>query len=317
MDIEKLKATVKAFISQAQAGASIENPKFDFKRKWPDLQDSQGISTFLRLVTSLANSVGPEGIVVYGFDEKSNEFHDAKFTDCGLKDTSQLNGLIVKRVDKAFILNCVDIDIEGHSLSVIQIPVSFDKPHVIKSYEKKSNSGPVKEDHRIFVRKGSASELATKYDLDLMYYDQKNFILDYDLRITSGSIGIFEKDNKYRFQMRYIIENTGRRIVGISKLEFQFEVEFFLPEIFNLSVVFGKPDDKQYEETIKISPIIIRPNDIVSGFFKLAPNFPIEKRITPKEIENLNNQNAHYYRNGLALMKLTSGEEIKKIVRVM
>ena len=38
------------------------------------------------------------GFIVMGFDERRKLFKDARFEDCGLKDTNELNKIIIKRV---------------------------------------------------------------------------------------------------------------------------------------------------------------------------------------------------------------------------
>jgi hypothetical protein len=105
----------------------------------------------------------------------------------------------------------------GHKLSIIQLPPSLDKPHVIRGYVK---NGRVFE-HETFVRNGTSTHVATKYDLDLMYYDRKNIIPDFEIHChcPESKLEVFAKQggNIY-LRGPFMIENTGRRPIVIRSM---------------------------------------------------------------------------------------------------
>ncbi|MEO5600855.1 MAG: RNA-binding domain-containing protein [Cyclobacteriaceae bacterium] len=156
-----------------------ENPKFDFKAIWYDLKSSKDISEFLKDTTSIVNTFGPDGFIVIGFGDKKKEFTQTTFKDSKLRDSADIINLINGN-DRLFIVNTIDIEVKGNSLSVIHIPPSIDKPHVIKKYITYETDGQAKkeEDNKIWVRKNSQTFTASKYDIDLMYYDRKNILPD-------------------------------------------------------------------------------------------------------------------------------------------
>lgn len=224
MNEAEIKNLVTSYIEQALGGMDKENPKFDFKRSWYDLKKPKDINEFLKDTSSIANTIGPDGFIVIGFDDKRNEFYNSTFKASNLRDSSDLINLINSRVDRLFTINTVDININGNSLSVIHIPPSLDKPHVIRQYIKFDKEGKVKqeEDNKIFVRRNSSSVSASKYDLELMYYDRKNIIPDY---LLFGNFHVkasqFGKVNGAitSFATHFTLENTGRRPLAISHIK--------------------------------------------------------------------------------------------------
>lgn len=194
----------------------------DFKRDWYDLKIPQGINEFLKDTTSIVNTFGPDGLLIIGFDDERKEFKSAGFKDSGLRDTSAITGLINRKVDRLFDLNIIDAEVDGNLLSLIHIPASIDKPHVIRLYQTFHSDGKVKkkEEHKIFVRKGSRVFPASKYDIELMYYDRKNIIPDYEIHVNYNvATTTFNVDHNRRVMLTsyFTIENTGRRPVAISQ----------------------------------------------------------------------------------------------------
>jgi len=225
-EIEKI---VSSYIEQSKGGLDKEHPKFDFKRKWYDLSSNPDINEFLKDTTSIANTVGLDGFIVIGFDDKNKEFYPATFKDSNLRDPSDITNLINKKIDRLFELNTLDIQIQDNNLSVIHIPPSIDKPHVIKLYQTFDKQGNIKkeEENKVFVRKNSRTSTASKYDYELMYYDRKNIIPDYELHSNFNSRStVFNCtiEKEIQLTIHLTIENTGRRPVAIGKITFSIEI---------------------------------------------------------------------------------------------
>ena len=188
---EKVEKQIKIYICQAlhsiEKGkkADNENPKLDFKREWYDMKTPIGINEFLKDTTAIANTVGLDGFIVFGFDDKTGKFFESNFEDSKLKDTSDLNGIIIKRCSNLFDVIFYPIEIDGNKLSVLHIPPTLEKPIVILNYQKFHKDKSIKDEeaHRIFIRKGTAIYPASKYDLELMFYDRKNIQPDYELEL--------------------------------------------------------------------------------------------------------------------------------------
>jgi hypothetical protein len=222
---------VSSYLNQSLDGLEVENAKFDFKRSWYNLGDSKGKSEFLKDTSAIANTFGPDGFIVIGFDDKRKEFEDCEFRQSGLRDTSMIPDLINKSVDRLFTIDYYEEVINGKRLGILHIPPSIDKPHVIRSYRTINKRGDEREElHKIFVRKNSQTFPASKYDLDLMYYDRKNVVPEYQL-ISSFNTEAFKNrlneltgKNPLIIEVVISIENTGRRPVSISSFNLQLSL---------------------------------------------------------------------------------------------
>lgn len=212
-------------------GHEIEHGKLEFKREWYNLKDDKGIAAFLKDVCAIANTVGPDGYLVIGFDTKNKKFNPVKFSDCGLRDSADLPGIIVKHVDSSFVIDFFPLEVDGQVLNVIHIPPSLDKPHVIRNHKSWPGGNLREEIHRIFVRKGSTVREATKYDIELMYYDRKNIIPEYQFHGTIDyRNGVFmahaetapnsQLVKTLTWNFPFILENTGRRTVLVNSVKF-------------------------------------------------------------------------------------------------
>lgn len=231
---EEVLRQAHSYISQSIGGLEVENSKIDFKAIWYDLTEPKGINEFVKDTSAIANSFGPDGMLIFGYDDKKRQLYNCTFKESGLKDSSQLPDLINKRVDRLFHFNLIEGEVLGYNISIIHIPPSMDKPHVIRNYktfdkttlEIKSN-----EDHKIFIRRGSSTYPASKSDLELMYYDRKNIQSDYEILATSPRdsfsfmlIGMTNDQYFIRAKMNIIMENVGRRPVSICKIRFRMSL---------------------------------------------------------------------------------------------
>lgn len=270
MGKEEIEKIVTSYIKQSAGGLQIENPKFDFKEQWYNLSSKPGINEFLKDTSAIANTFGPDGFIVIGYNDKNNTFHDTTFHDSKLGDTSKITDLVNRKVDRLFTLSVYDTVIEGHKLSIVHIPPSIDKPHVITNYQTFNKDGTIKkeESQRIFVRKGTATYPASKHDIELMYYDRKNIIPEYKIHssfhVKTLSLDVhynhhnpdWNKTNSFpvRTTISLTIENLGLRPVSITN----FILELFL---FEDSSELEKLKLKSLEKYLS-EPITIQPGQI-------------------------------------------------------
>jgi hypothetical protein len=230
MGIEEITHRVTSYINLSLSGNEAENPKVDFKRHWYNMQDTKSLMEFLKDTSAIANTFGPDGFIIIGYDDRTKDFHECNFSDSGKKDTSEITDVINKNIDRLFSIHYYEVNILGHRLGVLHIPPSIDKPHVIRNYKTFKGPDQVPNEHRIFTRKGTSTRIATKYDIDLMYYDQKNIQAEYELYVSFSAQNIsfyqpIETQNltvpiPIRFRVTLYIENTGRRPVSITALTF-------------------------------------------------------------------------------------------------
>lgn len=307
MNKDKIEQIVKQSINQSIAGQEIENKKFDFKKKWYDLTDKKGINEFLKDTSSIANTFGLDGLIVIGFDDKTKVFEDSVFSNCGLKDKSQIYQVLIKRLSHPFDINIYDFEINKHQVSIIHIPPTLEKPFLIKNYQTYHKDGKEKkrEEHKIFVRKDAGTFPATKYDIDLMYYDRKNFNIQksYDVEVNLTDYNFYfavhnstnhyidldklpnlKNDMEYNFDRLHIagkfsfaFENIGKKPLSISLIIMSFPEMTIYEELAD-----GDKLVTEYTDDIIISyknfkdKVIIIPSgqsdtfslELVSGYIK-------------------------------------------------
>jgi len=294
----EIKKKVKESIEQSINGLEKESTKLDFKLKWYNLKEEKEVFEFIKDTTALVNTVGLDALIIIGYDEKRKIFQDAKITDSKRKATD-INDIFSKRVSTFFDLNIYEFDnieIKGANrvLSVIHIPIFLDKPVVIKGFKNfrqlDKNGNPRIEEQKIFVRKNSSNRPASKYDIDLMYYDRKNIIPDY--RAFFNIINVIEtqkplsKKNKNNYSeiLFYIfLENLGSRSLSLSHIELKCFVPIErrnpLEYLFSSSKLYRF--DLSYKMTNKalpLSSLIINPNSANSFILEVEKVFSPSRR---------------------------------------
>ncbi|MFA6072034.1 MAG: ATP-binding protein [Janthinobacterium sp.] len=311
MEYQEIVDQATSYINQSFAGLEVENPKIDFKTNWYKLNEPRGINEFIKDTSAVANSFGPDGLIIIGYDDKSKTFSNACFEDSGLRDSSQLPDLINKKVDRLFHLNLIEAEISGHRIAILHIPPSIDKPHVIRNYqtfEKGTSNIKSSEDHKIFIRRGSSTYPASKSDLELMYYDRKNIVPEYrvlaTLPLTSVRLNLTPYTNG-AFTLggfiNLILENVGRRPISVCGLMVEFSV-FIDPSDFE-RIEFNALD------SYLGNPIIVQSGQLVNAAFEITTHMhpnptKLSSRLkdfveSPKEIKIMN-----------YMLKLSNGEKI-------
>jgi hypothetical protein len=232
MTRDEIERTVKAYLLQAisNPGIDLETNKLDFKSEWYNLKDEKGKNEFLKDATGIVNSYGgADGFIVIGFNCKDNSFVNSPFTQSGLKDKTELIGIIASKVDRPFNLDEIPIQYNGKILSVVHIPPSLDKPHVIRRYV--SDKGAEYE-NEVFVRHGSGAKRATKHDLDLMYAEKRSIVID---KRIDASINLILHTHRFQefesvpisFKTHIFLHNFGSRTIAFSKLILTIQVNGF------------------------------------------------------------------------------------------
>ena len=275
MTEDEIKRIVTKYIYQAFEGMSKENNKFDFKKSWYNLKEDLEVNEFLKDISAMVNTPGPDGFIVIGFDDKSKEYNPSIFLDSKLKDKNEIPGILIRRIDHAFDINIYDIKIDENKLSVIHIPPSYSKPHFLKNYKSKSNK---EEQHRIFVRNDTTTKIAGRIDLERMLWDNKNVEPEYgiEMSVNKSSMVFNTTTNTYgNFELTLsglVVENIGKRNLGIGKLEFslKFKESCGLDELI---FAHAKVKFAEVYSEIKHSKMIIKPYSIEQFKLKLYTNY--------------------------------------------
>jgi hypothetical protein len=308
MTEEKIIQVTESYINQALSGLDKENPKLDFKTKWYNLNDELEINEFIKDTSSIANTPGLDGFIIIGFNEKSKSFNDSKFSDCGLLDSNELPGIIIKRVDRAYNITNYDIEINGNKISVIYIPPSFDKPHVIRKY--KSRSGK-EEDQRVFIKNGSTTRIATKYDYDFISYDRKNNLPEYSIHISSAVLSYYfnrmSESGLIETTLNLTIENNGLRPIAINEIVLEITIQEKTEKFYSYL-------NKQAlsNQAIKVSNFIIQPATICNYSYLIF-----------RTIKSFSNEEfgSYYIDNSKissikAIVKINTGRELETFLEI-
>ncbi|MCB0632090.1 MAG: ATP-binding protein [Lewinella sp.] len=225
MEEKELINFVRTQIEESQAGATKEYQKLDFKREWKDLNDVENRNEFLKDISAMANTFGPDGFIIIGYDDKTKSYHDAVFGDCGIDDESKLNQMIGRYLSHTFDINFRDILVESHQLSVLHIPETYEPSYFIKNYitfDKQKNS---KQSHnQIFIRKGSRVGTPDKYDIDYMYKMRygRTKKRDFDPAIEIIDLWLL-KSLAMNFVVSFLVENKGLNPFAIMKAEIIYQ----------------------------------------------------------------------------------------------
>lgn len=240
---DSIKEYAKSKVIQFLAGHKLETNKFELKREWYKLNwktrqengttiYNKGYFEFLKDITSIINSNGGDsGFIVIGIDSENKKIIDTKMEDSGLDDSSKVKDIIISNVDTPFTVDIDYIYIEGKKLSIIHIPTSLHKPHIILRY---FSSGNQKFENEIFVRSGSGTSIATKADLDRMYWERGNIVLPEKLFLTintsvSGfearTMSDFDDNSRLDFSLYLGFSNQGMRPSTIYAIEFDLILE--------------------------------------------------------------------------------------------
>jgi hypothetical protein len=168
-------------------GGNVEDNKIELKRKWWNLKIEKGKNEFLKDTTAFANSIGDVFYIIIGIDDKTGEIFNSPL----MYDQNYIKGLIVKHVQEPFEFEIYQKIIQGKTISIIEIPISHNKPHIIKRYKTETEK---EIEMYIPFRKNTSILPANKFDIDQMYLDRnKRLAFDYnmDIIISNPVLALF------------------------------------------------------------------------------------------------------------------------------
>jgi len=314
MNREEIIILVKQYLAQSIQGLEMENPKFDFKSKWYDLKSTNDLAEFLKDTSAMVNTFGPDGLIVIGFNDKTKEFISSPFSNSGLKDTSALSDVISRHIDRPFNLAYYEDVFDGNILGILHFPPSIDKPHIIRNYKTERKGNIREEANKIFIRKNSQTFTANRHDLELMIYDRKNIIPEFEVHCSfhksAFSIdygAIRREDGPLYAKLVLNIENTGRRPVAICKIEMTLS-EYNDPSDHEIHVFKDTGMLKSFPIIIQSSHIHQNVTDIYSD-----EHYTYEKR---KEVFETLQKNMNKLKIQNITLTLTDGHIITNILKI-
>lgn len=228
------------YIHLARAEVKVENPKVELKRQWWNFEEQAGQEEFVKDVTAMANTLGDSGYFIIGVDEENGELFQAPFPTLGrYNDPTKLGQLVSKKIQEPFNIECYPFTIEDKLIYVLEVPRSFNKPHLIKQHRNIQNFIP--------IRKSTGTYPADKFDLDLMYSERNQMVippyrLDFHVVNPAKIYNAGKLKGKATMSLIMNILNTGTNINmvisghlklfdGESDLETLMHNAFFIPGI--------------------------------------------------------------------------------------
>jgi hypothetical protein len=217
-----LTEMVKNIQVRLTATLEIENPNTEIKREWYDLEKGKpdykfNLSAFISEITAIVNNRGPwDGFMIIGLDKNGVAFN-APLTNCGLKDESQLYNLIVSAVENPYPIALFTVTLEEAGvrkhISVIKIPRSIKKPHVMDAYV----TAKYTYKSYIPVKIGGSVRQAKATDIQAMVFDNQQSIPEYALDIKQ----VFQFDTHpgagfVSLTFPVVLENYGRKPIIIT-----------------------------------------------------------------------------------------------------
>lgn len=202
---------------------NLEVNKIEFKRHWYKLKErGNDFNEFLKDTTAIVNSYGGEdAFIIIGVDGTTKQLFDTDINDSGYDDSSKINDLIKGKTDAPIRFDIDYVNIDGKRLSVIHLFPSTEKPHLIIEYKKADKIYK----NAIFIRSGSGTDHASKADIDRMYSERRNIIVQKSIEVSinlndlklkgAGNVDL-GKIGKINLNHIFTIENTGFRPVAIA-----------------------------------------------------------------------------------------------------
>lgn len=303
----ELRQKVITSVQQLLAGAKLETNKFEWKAKWYgfNCKNSSNIEIdkyeFCKDICGIANSYGIEdGFIVIGVDERNLGLLPTDIADSGFTQ-DQIKNLIYSNIDKPVAIDIDYVEVNGIRLSVVHIPVSLDKPHLVSRFITKRGH---EQENVIFIRSASASSNANKGQIETMFWERKNSLIErkVEVSILKGSVAFSRLvDDMILMHIGLSIENRGSRPLAIS----------------NLRILLSIPANPFGESEILFDMGLEGKSiGLVPKFDFLEKEFPLSRVFSNRSERQLNNftkwlnDNVRHLAFKHIVLVLTNGEEI-------
>lgn len=165
-----------SLIEKAKKGIGIEGSNLDLKWKWWDMRSE--LDEFLKDVCSMANTPSGDSYIIVGLKE-NGATQDAPLPD----NEAHIQSKHKDKIEPRIPIKLAEFDVGGKTLSVVTIPHSLNRPHVIKKWRGRDNYIP--------IRVGSSTLAASRSDLDEMYQER------YQSKSPSLSLELVEEEVRW------------------------------------------------------------------------------------------------------------------------
>lgn len=163
-----------SILEKVKNGIKVEGTNLELKRQWWDLKSDH--DEFLKDICSMANTHTGDPSIIIGLDE-NGDLHDASLPN----DEAKIQSKHKDKIEPKLQVRFNEVEVKGKTLSIITIPHSANRPHVIKKYKNRENWIP--------VRVGTSTLSASRSDLDEMYKERdRSNLSDLSVRLFDEKI---------------------------------------------------------------------------------------------------------------------------------
>lgn len=164
--VQKYTSEIESLIAQG-----IEHPRFEFKRSASITHDDLDERLdFIKLLQGVANSqVTGERFIVVGADPKDGQFYPVENSD--EFDPARVSIVLAKYLDPQPVVEVFNNlkTKAGHALVVLILGEAQSRPIMVKTEGKKKDGKTRLQVGEIWIKKGTALQIASRSDLDTMY----------------------------------------------------------------------------------------------------------------------------------------------------
>jgi hypothetical protein len=164
--VEQYRQEIQSLIKQG-----VEHPRFEFKRSCSILRENlDDRLDFIKFLQGVANAeIAGERCITIGADPKEKLFYPVSNTD--EFDPATVSGVVAKYLDpppQFQVFNNLKTD-DGQPFVLLVLDANQPRPIVVQTEGKRLDSKVRLQVGEIWIKKGTALQIASRADLDLMY----------------------------------------------------------------------------------------------------------------------------------------------------
>lgn len=148
---------LSSIIEKLRAGINVEGTNVDIKQQWWDLR--LDLDEFLKDICAMGNSHGGDSYILVGFNKAGSTFNAPLPLD-----EADIQAKHKDKIEPKLRIEISEHKIEDKIISIIKIPRSLNRPHIIKKYKQQANWIP--------IRFGSSTLAASRSDIEAMYAER-------------------------------------------------------------------------------------------------------------------------------------------------
>jgi hypothetical protein len=152
-----MNSHILAIIEKVRKKINIEGTNLDIKREWWNLKSD--LNEFIKDIAAMANNHNGDSSIIIGLDNKGNVYNSPLPYDEAIIQNKHKD-----KIHPKINIKITEYKFENKIISVIEIPHSDNRPHVILKQGSSENFIP--------IRIGSSTLTASRNDLNVMFEER-------------------------------------------------------------------------------------------------------------------------------------------------